>query len=315
MPWKKWKEKQAGPPLTRKWSKLVRQTTHYGLLGGREHRGLEVLSLDPNRRRSPKISLTTKSPEKLTVREITSILKKNNISFNSGARKRELLGILEQHKLRKVLQDNLPQPSKHPLGANTLTSHGSNVGQITRDDQVQKEASEMQSGPQVIRSISEQAFELLLYPLPHFILSGVTDRRRWGIICWRGSWTRSLRSLERLILMRWIGLVVGHCKMCLVASQAEFIVSLEDPLCAEVSLFPRRPTSALPSYLVNTTRTSSRTCIPSRLWHTCAIAPGGLKMRALRNSEHRNYQISTWAFGSWITLLFLQNYQVSSMAN
>jgi hypothetical protein len=61
----------------------------------------------------PEDILTAKSREKLTVHEIQSILKKNNISFKSGARKSELLGVLEQHKLHGVLKENAPQPSDH----------------------------------------------------------------------------------------------------------------------------------------------------------------------------------------------------------
>jgi hypothetical protein len=49
---------------------------------------------------------TTKSPKELTVHDIKTILTKNNISFDSRARKSELLGFLEQHKLHGVLKDN-----------------------------------------------------------------------------------------------------------------------------------------------------------------------------------------------------------------
>ncbi|KAH8743777.1 hypothetical protein F5883DRAFT_530159 [Diaporthe sp. PMI_573] len=96
--------------------------------------------------------LTDKYREELTVRDIRRILKKEKIAFDSRAKKKDLLDVLEQHKPKEGLKETLRQPSEHsPRGSTHAPDHPHDY--VTKsEDQVQNLTSQTQSTPQATSS-------------------------------------------------------------------------------------------------------------------------------------------------------------------
>ena len=108
--------------------------------------------------------------EELTVRDIRRILKKEKIAFDSRAKKKDLLDVLEQHKPKEGLKETLRQPSEHsPRGSTHAPDHPHDY--VTKsEDQVQNLTSQTQSTPQAVRTVGEQV------PWKHQIQTGITQR-------------------------------------------------------------------------------------------------------------------------------------------
>jgi hypothetical protein len=96
-------------------------------------------------------NLITKSRGELKVREIKSILENAQIAFDSRAKKKDLLAVLEEHRLQKDVKQNLPEsPELSPRG-NTHASDYVHDPIITGNDEAQNHSSETQSTPHIIR--------------------------------------------------------------------------------------------------------------------------------------------------------------------